>query len=449
MDKEKFERYKNAPGIALLNAFKNGELTKDEYKFIQNLKRSGGEMRQASLAETEHVTSEGGGGTEKETRKKGTPGSAKADAKEPERHPAGLILKEGVDGPRTNYTKYPNTIEKLVSHLEPVEEILYYKLWRLSWGYKRNYCRVGYHDLLTTTSIKSRFKVVEGMNGLITKGYVARIAGPDGKVDTTQSGTLYRVFTPDEIVKGTTEEGILLSSIRDSGIPTIGIPPDDTPHTPDVSQSGIPDRSIPPVKPAPDLESKGGILGTGIPESDTQYKEIYKDMYYKDTLSHDELIKNFYRRIGQTKISKKERERAEKIYTILKEEGFSEKEMTFAADWTICHVQEVRSFTILEHTIGQALAEREKALEQRAQEESGKETQRAEREQRQREEEEQAKLDVYLKTISPPDREALEAQAREELRQQQVPMWAITSMALEAKVKELVRKERFRDTLAG
>lgn len=476
MDKEKFERYKNATGIALLNAFKNGELTKDEYRLILKLKQSGVETIQgqdaqpaveedtkpkpepsssvASVAIESHTTKEEAPPTPRQVK-------VKVEPKESAQQPTGLILKDGQDGPRTNYTKFPNAIfDKLASNLEPAEEILYYKLWRLSWGYKRNYCRVGYHELLTTTSIKSRFKVVDGINGLVSKGYIARILGPDGKADMNQSGTLYRVFTADEIIKGITEEGILISSIPDSSIPErsileSGIPTEDIPNAPGVSQSSIPEGSIPTTsipessipseKSYPDSNS-GSILDTGIPEPDTH---INKDIL-KDTLSLKDIFKDkgidlvtyFYNQIRQPRISKKERERAREAYNSLKKDGFTEEEISFAAEWTIQNVKDARSFAILERTIGQALAEREKIIERQALEEEMEKERQAELEKSRREEEESAKLDEYISNLSSAEKEALEYQARDELiRKEQLKERFINPMVLNAKVKEIIKRE--------
>ena len=68
----------------------------------------------------------------------------------------------------------------------------------------------------------------------------------------------------------------------------------------------------------------------------------------------------------------------------------------------------------------------------------------AELEKHRREEEESVKLNEYIAKLSPAEKEALEYQARDELiRKEQIEEKYINSMVLLAKVKEILRKEKF------
>ena len=76
------------------------------------------------------------------------------------------------------------------------------------------------------------------------------------------------------------------------------------------------------------------------------------------------VISEFFRLTGQNKISKTKRERGLSVGRKLREDGFSLEDIAFAVEWTIENSEkepyEFASFAIIEHTIGQALAARDK-----------------------------------------------------------------------------------------
>ncbi len=81
----------------------------------------------------------------------------------------------------------------------------------------------------------------------------------------------------------------------------------------------------------------------------------------KNALSPD-LIELFYTGIGQQKISKTKRERGIPVLQELQEGNFSEEDIQFAIEWTLKPgntKEKVHDFSIISHTIGQALAARE------------------------------------------------------------------------------------------
>lgn len=74
------------------------------------------------------------------------------------------------------------------------------------------------------------------------------------------------------------------------------------------------------------------------------------------------LIELFYTGIGQKKISKTKREKGNSVLQELQEGNFSEEDIQFAIKWTLTPgntKEKVHDFSIISHTIGQALAARE------------------------------------------------------------------------------------------
>jgi len=137
-----------------------------------------------------------------------------------------LYLKEkDLKEPESNWTEYPNEIHQLMAEsLTEYESILYVKLWRESRGYGRNYCRIGYKAILKETTIKSLSTARRAMSGLRDKHFVILALNEENKPDVTNSGTLYRVCTPSELMSGKVEEGISLSHIPVEGaLCTLGV----------------------------------------------------------------------------------------------------------------------------------------------------------------------------------------------------------------------------------
>jgi len=128
-------------------------------------------------------------------------------------------------------------------------------------------------------------------------------------------------------------------------------------------------------------------------------------------------IGDFYTGIGQTKFSEKKRERGLKIYEKLTDEGFRPEEIQFAIEWTIKNAKEkLYDFSIVEHTIGQAMAEMEREEKKRKQKEQ-KEREAAEEQQNEDEEQaERRRVLEYKESMVPEERKQLRREAEEEIR---------------------------------
>src|SRR4029434_3061969 len=95
-----------------------------------------------------------------------------------------------------NYYKVPNDVSDLLASLQtPAEQAVYHRLFRLSYGYNQNLCRVGMQALAAATNIASKKTVAKALAGLLMKGHIAI----EQEASNDVRGTWYRVFLPQEI----------------------------------------------------------------------------------------------------------------------------------------------------------------------------------------------------------------------------------------------------------
>ena len=130
-----------------------------------------------------------------------------------------LYLKEGLSGAEKNFTKYPNDIFQVMHDQlkRESESLLYIYLWRESWGYGRNYCRIGYAKIVKGTVIGCEKTVKRAISGLVEQRFIIKAINNNGDADVNSDGSLYRIITPKEIHDKATEEGILLDDIPIDG----------------------------------------------------------------------------------------------------------------------------------------------------------------------------------------------------------------------------------------
>ena len=134
------------------------------------------------------------------------------------------------------------------------------------------------------------------------------------------------------------------------------------------------------------------------------------------TLSVDKIVSMFYKGIGQKRISKQKRERGNRLLKKLRKEGFRLEDIAFAVEWTLENAkQEPYDISIIEHTIGQAAAAREKTESQRRVIEESDKAAEEERADRDREEKEREEMESYKSELDTADREALREEAEAEL----------------------------------
>lgn len=131
-----------------------------------------------------------------------------------------LSLKDSINIPGKNfYIMEKDVNDKLSINLTPYEEVVYNKLYRLSFGERKNYCQIGYGGITFSSSLKCTRTVKIAVEGLLKKKYIARIK--IGEKERKGKGTLYRIFSAEEILSGKTLEGIILEKINTGDVEAI------------------------------------------------------------------------------------------------------------------------------------------------------------------------------------------------------------------------------------
>jgi len=131
-----------------------------------------------------------------------------------------IYLKDNLSDPDPNWMKIPNEIYTLSAEkLDTGETVLYFYLYRQSFGFGRNYCRHSHKATLEHTSIRSMSTARRSLSGLIEKKLIIRVLEKEtGRHDITKEGGLYRVLTPFEINDGVIEEGFLIKDVPLDGV---------------------------------------------------------------------------------------------------------------------------------------------------------------------------------------------------------------------------------------
>ncbi len=381
-----------------------------------------------------------------------------------------LYLREGLNAAESNFTKYPNGMHPIMTeHLDKeYEGILYIYLWRNSFGYGRNYCRTSYLDIQKNTLIRSRKTAQRAIASLAEKHFVIRARLDDGLPNVNQQGALYRIMTPNEIRDQRTEEGVLLAELPPEGmvcqaIPSLTIAENidnsrvtggmaaqgmasqaigQTGHTP-IGHTAMDSQAI-PSQTTPDTDQDHNKPGVRYgPTGHTLTDHPFKEDSLKDSLSSlKTIISGFYRKIGQSKIAKTKRERGFNVGLKLRKDGFSLEDIAFAVKWTLENAEkEPYDFAIIEHTIGQALAGRDKIESQsRAIEERDKVLEE-ERLKLKTEERERQEIQTQKASLSPGEREELREEAQAELIEAGVSEGLINDFLLNIKENEILRNK--------
>lgn len=161
----------------------------------------------------------------------------------------------------------------------------------------------------------------------------------------------------------------------------------------------------------------------------------------KISLSIDKIVSIFYKGIGQKRISKDKRERGKRLLKKLRKEGFSLEDIAFAVEWTLENAKEdLYDLKIIEHTIGQAIAAREKVESERrviAERNKGVEEERADRD---REEKEREEIESQKAELDPAERVALRDEAEAELLAAGVQPGFMNDLVIGFKENEILRK---------
>ncbi len=354
-----------------------------------------------------------------------------------------------------SFYKVPNTVDDLITPtLSAAEEVIYRRLIRLSWGWGKNYCRAGIRYFQQTSGIKSRTTIKTAIDSLLDRKIIYHHVDKNGQTDRNQNGTIYivpvpcvpengipNIGTPENSIpsktsnSGETKTGSTYIGIPENGILDSVIPKTDTVGVSNISisENGTPD--VNEVK----TTVQSSIPKNGIPKNNP-IKDISKDNL-KDTLSSRAIVSGFYKGIGQSRISKAKRERAEKSLKELLEESFSPEDVQFAVEWTLKNTkEELYDFSIIKHTIGQAMTTKKKAKAEEARKEEEKKIAVERQADEKKREEEKAKIDSYKETLNSEERTRLRERAEAEIKESgQYKAEFVTEFLIKAKENELIR----------
>jgi hypothetical protein len=200
----------------------------------------------------------------------------------------------------------------------------------------------------------------------------------------------------------------------------------------DAKESGQPDKK----GSSPDKKGSS-------PDSDILFKGLKKKTSHSNA---NTIISGFYRLIGQNRISKKKRERALDVGKKLRRDGFSLEDIAFAVEWTVENAkEEPYDFAIIEHTIGQALAARDKIEAERTAIEERDKAVEEERLRRETEERERQELETYKVSLSPEERDKLREEARAALGKDGLSANMMTEFLVNIKENQLLREQIEKD----
>jgi hypothetical protein len=442
MERGKLEEYKDAPGVALLNAFNNGHLTRDEYQVIQKFKKEPWDdidefLKNIAEEGTKTVESTETVESAKRVPSKGTKtvestkivDSTKTESSiiedsitaESTKTAPSLIRARRVLGTvsdeasaavpmglfnvniKANFTMVDNDV---YTRLKPIQTTLEYSiydtLYHQAIRWNRNYCRIGRQKLMECCNIADKRRLNRGIDGLAAKKHIQII-------NRNSSGTLYRVFFPQEVLNITTKTVLEM------------IPVD---HEEDTN---------------------GGEEGTEKEEStktveSTKKPPIIDPIDLSIDLSPDSIVDLFYTGIGQERISKAKREKGNKVVQELLADRFSLEDIAFAAEWTPKNAkEEVYDIAILKHTIGEAIsAKREETV---AAEQARKEADRV-----RAVEEEQRRLEGEIQEMrsrmTEDELANLRVRAEKEIRESgEYQEQFITDMLITSKENEILRSK--------
>ncbi len=329
---------------------------------------------------------------------------------------------------RNNYFKCDNDVSDILAPTQTLaEQAVYRRLYRLSFGFKQNTCRVGMGRLAKSCNIGSSNKTVKAaINGLKEKGHIAIV----DEAKNNKAGTQYRVFLPCEI-PGIDSPTVVNSTVVENTVvdPTVVNSADPTMVENTTVKNTTEASTVDTIGP------NSTVVNSTVVDS-TPFKERHS---IKDSLSPDP-VDLFYTGIGQKRISKAKGEKGNKVVQELEADGFSLEDIAYAAEWTPKNAkEEVYDMAILKHTIGEAISAR--AADRRAADAAQEEAARvsaAEEERRRLE----GEIQEMRSRMSEDELQELREKVNKEIRESgEYKKQFVTEMLIAAKENEILLRE--------
>lgn len=373
--------------------------------------------------------------------------------------PQDLRLKDHLDK-SLFFSFFNEMVDDLLPMLDPNEQVLYVRLFRLSYGFNRNYCTVSQSLLIERTGF-SRNTIRTSLQSLVQKGWIS-IAEAGNRVSTT-----YQVVLPQEKRTKSQSGGAkldpqnLILNNRSSEIDA---------HS--MSHKIRGSESNPREDQNLDLQNltlKKRLAGRTMESniytrgSDFEGHELTPllNTFTNNSLTPPtrergsiaegqniplnslilfarELVDKFYSSLGQ-RPSRTKREKSLDECLNLLVEGFTVEEVDYTITWLIQHHPATGSFSRLSHFIDQAIKERQTAQHtQEAKEEQARvaEHQRAEQ---QRMDEERQQIEEAKAILPPETIEGLYQEAKYLVEQENPSLKFGKDLIIQVKLNELVK----------
>jgi hypothetical protein len=216
-----------------------------------------------------------------------------------------------------NYYKVPNDVSDiLASQQTPSEQAVYHRLFRLSYGFNQNVCRVGMQALAASTNIASKKTIAKAIAGLVKKGHIAIVQEASNDV----RGTWYQVFLPHEITRVGKFTREKITPVKSTGV-------DDS-----AAVSANVEEKSSVVENTVGLQQVESIQNntSGAKNTVVNFAPITTDLLH--TLSLPLLVDRFYQLLQQ-RPSQKKRERAIQQAQKLLDEGFTLQDLNYTITW--------------------------------------------------------------------------------------------------------------------
>ncbi len=371
----------------------------------------------------------------------------------------GLRLKDHLDK-SLFFSFFNEMVDDLLPTLDSNEQVLYIRLFRLSYGFNRNYCTVSQSLLIERTGF-SRNTVRTSLQSLAQKGWV-RVADAGNRVSTT-----YLVVLPRDKITRSQNSGV---NYDPQNLTVIERPSDNEGHdmsrnmrgseiTPlggqnsDLQNLTLNKRPSERVEKPTIYDRGSNFEGQELPPLLNTFTHNSLTLQRRERrlnaegqgmtlntliLSARELVDKFYSRLGQ-RPSKVKREKSLEECLNLLLEGFTVEEVDYAITWLIQHHPTTGSFARLSHFIDQAIKEWQ--AEQRTQEVDEEQSRAAEqqRAEHQRMEEERQQIEEAKALLPPEILEGFYQEARRLIEEESPGLKFGKELMIQVKLNELVK----------
>ena len=325
----------------------------------------------------------------------------------------------------TRYYKVPNDVSDVLASLQtPAEQAIYHRLFRLSYGYNKNVCRVGMQALSKATNIASKKTIAKAIARLIKKAHIAIVQEAHNDV----RGTWYRIFLPDEI-----EEVKKLARLKTTAVETTPVRNSTVDFAKGEGKSSAVEKTaVLPRVEITKLEASR-VRNTTV-DSTPNTTNILQ------TLSLPTIIDRFYQLLGQ-KPSKRKREKGIQEGKKLLQEGFTLEDLDYTISWVTRNYPDTGSFDRITFFIDQALKDRnvkQRAIELERRRQAQEKQQRLE--QRQLEEKRQ-RIKAVKASLSPDELALLQQEASRLIEEKHGPVTLGQKTLIRLKMDELIRTQ--------